>query len=152
MKPTLLIGLGNPLMGDDAVGQAVAARVASDSRLPEDVEVVCGGTDLLRYAGRMEGRSRVIVIDALEDDAEPGSIMVFDGAARGLDDRQEHAHHLSAVQCLRLLQMTVPARFTLLGISVPSVRMESQLSDLVERRMAAMVDRVFQEIRWTSST
>ena len=69
MKPLLVIGLGNPLMGDEGVGCHVADRLAADPRLPEHVEVISGGTDLLRYADRMEGRGRVVIVDAIQDGA-----------------------------------------------------------------------------------
>ena len=56
MKPHLVIGLGNPLVGDEGVGCLLAERLASDPRLPEDIEVIDGGADLLGCADRMSGR------------------------------------------------------------------------------------------------
>jgi hydrogenase maturation protease len=40
---TVVIGLGNPLRGDDGVGVRVAQMLATQS-LPDDVEVIDGGT------------------------------------------------------------------------------------------------------------
>jgi hydrogenase maturation protease len=151
MKPTLVIGLGNPLMGDDGVGWHVAERLASDPRLPESVEVTCGGTDLLRYAGQMEGRSRVIIVDAVQDDAEPGSVSVLEEARPELDERQEHAHLLSAWQSMKLLKMIMPVRFTLLGISISSATIETRLSTAVDGRMVTILDGVLQELMRNSS-
>ena len=74
MKPVAVIGLGNPLMGDDGIGWHVAERLAADPRLPDGVEAIQGGTDLLRCAARIEGRRRVIVVDAVRDDAAPGTV------------------------------------------------------------------------------
>jgi len=146
MKPLLAIGLGNPLMGDDGVGCVVAERLASDPRLPECTEVICGGSDLLRYAGQMEGRNRVLVIDAMQDDTEPGSVLIFEGARSGLDERQDNAHHLSAVQAIRLLEMTKSVPCTLLGISVSSVAIGTALSPTVDARLPVILDRVLQEL------
>jgi hydrogenase maturation protease len=146
MKGVLVIGLGNPLMGDDGVGCAVAERLARDPRLPDDTEVLCGGTDLLRYQERMEGRNRVILLDAFEDDAEPGSVVRFDDVAAVLDDRQEHVHQLSAVQAMGLLQTMTPVRFTLLGIRIPAVRVGAALSRAVAERMPGIVEEVLREV------
>ena len=66
MKPILVIGLGNRLMGDDGVGCAVAERLAAHAALPDTVEVAEGGTDLLRFVDDVQGRQRVIVGDALK--------------------------------------------------------------------------------------
>ncbi|MGB7763070.1 MAG: hydrogenase maturation protease [Bryobacteraceae bacterium] len=145
MKPLLVIGLGNPLMGDEGIGWHVAERLSGDPRLPAEVEVVCGGTDLLRHAGRMEQRRRVIVVDALRDDAEPGSVCALEAPA-GLDNRQDNVHCLSAIQAIQLLRMTVPVPITLLGISVPCACVQSDLSPELAARMPAILDRVLREL------
>lgn len=145
MKPVAVIGLGNPLMGDDGIGWHVAERLAADPRLPDEVEAIQGGTDLLRCAARIEGRRRVIVVDAVRDDAAPGTVSeIGDGEA---EERQEHAHHLSAAQAMGLLRMTMPVSFTLLGVSVSQARMEERLSAELAGRMPAILDRVLEELR-----
>jgi hydrogenase maturation protease len=163
MKPLLVIGLGNPLMGAEGIGWHVAQRLSGDPRLPAGAEVICGGTDLLRYADRIEESRRVIVVDALRDDAEPGSVWSFeapgDPSGAGaiacqqvssqlppLDNRQDNAHCLSAVQAIQLLRMTVPALITLLGISIPRANVQTGLSPELAARMPAILDRVLQEL------
>jgi hydrogenase maturation protease len=156
MKPLLVIGLGNPLMGDEGVGWHVAESLSHDPRLPAAAEVVCGGTDLLRHAGRMEQCSRVIVVDALRDDAEPGSVWAWGepggaGASAcqpppGLNNHQDNAHCLSAVQAIQLLRLTVPAPITLLGISIPSATLQPGLSPELAARMPAILERVLREL------
>jgi hydrogenase maturation protease len=146
MKPVLAIGLGNPLMGNDGVGCVVAERLASDSRLPEYAEVICGGSDLLGCAGQMEGRSRVLVIDAIQRDTELGSVVTFEGARSGLDEHQDHAHHLSAIQAIRLLEMIRSIRCTLLGISISSVALGTGLSPELDAGIPAILNRVLQEL------
>jgi hydrogenase maturation protease len=143
MKPRLAIGLGNPLMGDDGIGWHVAGRLAADPRLPADVEAIPGGTDLLGCAARIEGRQRVVVIDAIADDAEPGSVSVVNG---DLDERQEHAHHLSVAQAVKLLGMITSARFTVLGVSVGTASLGEELSPALAARLPAIVDRVLEEL------
>ena len=150
MKPRLVIGLGNPLMGDEGVGWYVASRLADDPRLPADTETIWGSTDLLRYAGDIEGRSRVILVDAVQSAAAPGAVTVFEDCAE-LEDRQTNAHELSVVQAMRLLQMMTPVRFTLLGVAVWLVDVSGHLSPALEARMPAVLDRVLEELAWNSS-
>jgi hydrogenase maturation protease len=142
MKPLLAIGLGNPLMGDEGIGWHVAGRLAADPRLPPGVEAIAGGTDLLGCAGRIEGRQRVVVIDAILGNAEPGSVSVGIG---DLEERQEHVHHLSVAQAVKLLQMITPARFTVIGVSVRAARLGEELSPALAARLPAIVDRVLEE-------
>lgn len=71
---TLILGLGNPLLGDDGVGLQVAARLRSMiSHLPhvEVGEDYWGG---LRLMERMIGYDRAIIIDAICTGTEPGTI------------------------------------------------------------------------------
>jgi hydrogenase maturation protease len=145
MNPLLAIGLGNPLMGDDGIGWHVAERLAADPRLPADAEAICGGTDLLRCAAQIEGRRRVVLIDAVQDDAPPGTVSVIGEDA--VDSHQGNAHHLSAGQAMQLLRLTMPVCFTLLGVSVPSARMASGLSPALSACMPAILDRVIEELR-----
>jgi hydrogenase maturation protease len=150
MRPNLVIGLGNPLMGDEGIGWVVAERLASHPRLPKQAEVLCGGTDLLRCADRMEGRTRVILIDALLDGLEEGSVTVADIDIAGLDDRQGHVHHLSAVQAVQLLRTVAPSlretRFTLIGIGISSAGIGPGLSPRLAARSTAILDRVLEEL------
>src|ERR1022692_4627864 len=97
MKPLLIVGLGNPLMGDDGVGALVAESLAGHV----DADVLLGGTDLLRYADEMEGRKCVILIDAVESDT-PGTMVVTDEDP--LEGTPAGAHTLSAPAAVRLLR------------------------------------------------
>jgi hydrogenase maturation protease len=73
---TTVIGLGNPIFGDDGAGWKVAEEVkqqlAPDS--PVDVEFLSlGGISLMEH---LIGYERAILIDAVTSDQETGSIIV----------------------------------------------------------------------------
>ena len=152
MKPNLVIGLGNPLMGDEGIGWHILDRLAADPRLPQDTELLWGSTDLLACAGQVEGRRRIILVDAMLDPSHAGSVAVYsdrDGFPP-LDDRQEHAHQLSVIQALRLLQAcspglrTVPV--TLIAIAIDAARVTMELSPALSAEMPRMLDRILREL------
>lgn len=129
MKP-MVLGLGNPLMGDDGAGACVAEILARDSTVTASAEVWTAGTDVLRWLERIDGRERVILVDAVESGGEPGRISV-----RGqlpLDQPAESAHSLSAVQAVELMRRTVPGmretQFTWVLVHVASVEANDGLS------------------------
>lgn len=73
---TLVVGLGNPILGDDGVGWRVAERVAAllPQALAGEVEVerfALGGLSLME---RMVGYRRAIVIDAITTGAPDGQV------------------------------------------------------------------------------
>jgi hydrogenase maturation protease len=74
---TIIIGLGNPILGDDGVGWKVAEEVKK--QLPPDspVEVQClslGGLGLMEH---LIGYGRAILVDAFASEDQPGSIMIL---------------------------------------------------------------------------
>ena len=132
MKPFLVVGLGNELMGDDGVGCRVAGWLAHDAGLRSRADFVVAGSDLLRVAGRFEGRERVVLIDAMLCNDEPGTVSVHEEPFDGLDRRWDDAHAPCAVQIVALLKMLAPAlrdtSFTLVCIAVPELRSAPSLS------------------------
>jgi hydrogenase maturation protease len=70
---TLVIGCGNLLRGDDAVGPVLVRRLL-DRGLPPGVEVADGGTSGMDVAFRMRGATRVVLVDAASSGGEPGSL------------------------------------------------------------------------------
>jgi hydrogenase maturation protease len=75
MKPstTLILGIGNILMGDEGVGVEVVRRLEA-TPLPEGVECLDGGTGSFVLLGPMQSAARVILVDATADGAPPGTI------------------------------------------------------------------------------
>jgi hydrogenase maturation protease len=85
MMKTIVVGLGNPILGDDGVGWMVASEVKKHLvsrhalRTPPDENTIdveflsLGGISLMES---LLGYERVILIDALTADQEPGSIVI----------------------------------------------------------------------------
>jgi hydrogenase maturation protease len=136
-------------MGDDGVAWHLVERLRSDPRLPPDVEIAWGGTDLLACAGLLEGRERVVLLDAVEGDV-PGEVVQLDPRSEGLEERSTGAHALAVPEALRLLQHALPDLATteilLLGVTVTEVRMGERLSPTLEERLPRIVARVLAGI------
>ena len=70
---TLVLGLGNVLMGDEGVGVYVA-RELEKRALPEGVECLDGGTGGFTLLEPLEGADRIVLIDAAADGNPPGTV------------------------------------------------------------------------------
>lgn len=145
-KSVLLIGLGNPLMGDEGIGWHVAECLRRDPRLPPYVESIAGGTDLLRFAPLFERCRHVVLVDALLVEDAPGRVQFVDGPLTGFDSRQGHAHSLSALQAIELLQLLTPSlsavRFTLALIGIASASMSAALSAPLAAALPGITDAI----------
>ena len=74
-KRTLVIGLGNPILGDDGVGWRIAEEVKMRTRKNPSVETDCLSLGGLSLMERLTGHTRVILIDAIFTGSKPiGSV------------------------------------------------------------------------------
>jgi hydrogenase maturation protease len=75
---TLIIGLGNPILGDDGVGWRVVEEVAKAAAGRHEVETDCVALGGLSLMERLTGYRRVILVDAIYTGAEPvGTVRQF---------------------------------------------------------------------------
>jgi len=81
---TRIIGIGNPLCGDDGIGVAVVERLLQ-AALPEGVEVIDGGLGGLSLIDYFEDVPHVILVDAVDFAASPGEIAHFRLADKEFD-------------------------------------------------------------------
>ena len=113
--PTLVVGLGNPLLGDDAFGWHVAEQIQQQAELAGcSVEVDCLAVGGLSLMERLIGYQHVILIDAISTGRLPvGSIQCLT-----LDDLPNlAASHLSSAH-----DTTLPTAFGVgraLGVPLP---------------------------------
>jgi hydrogenase maturation protease len=78
MGRVLILGVGNILHKDDGLGVHIVNHLRdSGTELPDDVEIVDGGTAGYDLIPIMHGYEKVIIVDALRVDDAPGSIYRF---------------------------------------------------------------------------
>jgi hydrogenase maturation protease len=75
-EKTLILGVGNVIMGDEAFGVHVA-RQLKDVELGRDVKVEEGGVGGFNLLGVLEGVKRVIVVDVMNTDIPAGEVLFF---------------------------------------------------------------------------
>ena len=103
----LVAGLGNLFCGDDAFGSEVARRLHSQ-KLPSGVRVVDFGTRGYDFAFTLaDGYEWVVVIDAVNRGAEPGTLYVIEPELDELvelrhDEFQSQSHDMNPLAALRL--------------------------------------------------
>jgi hydrogenase maturation protease len=73
MVKTLVLGLGNVLMGDEGIG-VYAVRELEKHNLPPDIECLDGGTGGFTLLEPLEDAGRIIIIDAASDGNPIGTV------------------------------------------------------------------------------
>ncbi len=70
---TLILGIGNILMGDEGIGVHVVNSLEKTA-LPPNTELLDGGVGSFLLLGPLQGAERVILIDATIDGRKTGSV------------------------------------------------------------------------------
>lgn len=158
MPHTLILGLGNPILGDDGIGWEAARRI-SEANLPADVEVdtvALGGISLME---RMIGYERVIIIDAMNTSQfEIGSVQVFPHSSlpAPLTGHLASAHDASlneALQMGRELGANLPAQVWIVAVETPYVYdFSEQLSPVAEKSVDQAVQLTIQLLADTAES
>jgi len=76
IKPPLILGVGNLLMGDEGVGVAAIRRLEQNG-LAAHAELVDGGTSGFHLLGLFRDQPRIILIDATTDGQPPGTVSLI---------------------------------------------------------------------------
>jgi hydrogenase maturation protease len=143
-----VVGLGNTLAGDDAVGVLAARRLKAVPGLA--AEVVDGELAALEVLDWMGGSRAVILIDAVRSGGLAGSIRRLDASTeplpRSLFPHSTHAFNAAdAVELGRTLGL-LPPTVVLYGVEIGSADAGAALSPAVTAALPALVERVAQEV------
>ena len=144
----LVLGLGNPLCGDDGAGIAAVARLLREWIAPEGAVVLDGGTLGLALLPYLQQARRAILVDAVRTGDPPGTIVRL----RGEDVAHAAAGKLSPHQVgvadlldgVRLLGWG-PEELVLVGVTPQRIDLELGCSPVVEARLDDLVEAVVVE-------
>lgn len=137
----VVIGCGNILRGDDAVGPILIRHLWTEGDIPDSVTLVDGGTGGMDVAFKMRGAKSVVLIDAAATGAEPGTIYRVPGEeVEQLPPLQGlHSHNFRWDHALAfahwLLADDYPDDITVYLIEAEQVTPGADLSTAVEESM-----------------
>ena len=151
---TLVLGLGNLLLGDEGAGVHVVRRLAAEHPGRPDLEFVDAGTLSFALATLLDDVDQLIVLDAAEMHESPGTVRLF------LDDetdpffhvqRRGTAHEVRLIDLLAMTRLTgrPPRRRALIGIQPQSLALSTTPTAAVAQaipRACAMVTELIE--RW----
>jgi len=166
--PTLLIGLGNPILGDDAVGwrivESVEGSISGDPRYhtryrPLDSKSIqqnsnvevdylsLGGLSLME---RILGYDRVILVDSMETGLKPpGSVSTYSLAdlpnpSAGHSASAHDTSLMTALQTAEAIGAKIPAQVDIVAVeAIQTFQFSEELSETVSQAVPEAVNAVF---------
>lgn len=146
-----VLGLGNVLMGDDALGPYAIQTLLSRNEFPPGVSVIDAGTPGLDLTPYILGISALIVIDTVKADAPPGTVRTY-----RREQLLEHPpaprlspHDPGLKETLLLLEFRGdgPRDVLLVGVVPARVETGAGLSDPVRLALPEVERLVLEELR-----
>lgn len=116
----VVMGLGNILWADEGFGVRTAEALYAGYQLPDNVEVIDGGTQGLLLLPYVEEADCLLLLDAIDFGLPPGTLRVFhdDAVPAYLSAKKMSLHQtgFSEVLALADLKGALPRAITLIGV------------------------------------
>lgn len=145
-----MLGLGNVLLGDEGVGVRVVERLQKLYEFPQEVQVLDGGTlalDLLPY---VEDADRLLVIDALEMTARPGTVARLEGdEVPAFLSVKVSPHQIGLADLLAAARLRglYPEELVLWGVQPGELKVGLELSPPVATQVEVLIEKALAELR-----
>ena len=148
-KQIIILGVGNLLFTDEGVGIRVAEALQDHYEFPQNVRVVDGGTLGLNLLGVISEADYLIVVDAVRQGGEPGSLYRLAGEEIPKRIRAKNSLHqvefLEALTCCQALDK-VPET-VIVGVEPEDITtMSIELTPTVHARVDELVEAVLKEL------
>ncbi|MEV7687529.1 hydrogenase maturation protease [Streptomyces bungoensis] len=145
----VVIGVGNPLRGDDGAGPA--AVEALRGRVPEDTVLAVSDGEPARMLDLWRGADTVVVVEALRTrPARPGALHTLTPAeAAGHAPGTASTHAIGLGECIALAEALdrLPPRLVVHAVEVADVGLGARLSEAVRSSLPELTERAAASVR-----
>jgi hydrogenase maturation protease len=147
---TLVLGLGNPLWGDDGLG-VEAVKLLSGRELPPEVQVESAGMPGFALAAWLENApQRLILVDAAHMGQSPGTWRRFDSGEVRLIARDQiislHEADLASGLALAQALHVLPEEVSFYAVEPESLLDSMEISPSVKEILPEVVENILDEL------
>jgi hydrogenase maturation protease len=147
-----LLGLGNLMRTDDAVGMLTLSSLAECGWLSPEVRIIEGGTLGLDLLDSLRGISHLLVLDAVDTGVSPGSLMRFEGEEIDNLPVSKSVHLLGFSDLMGALRLidAAPEAVVLLGVQPASTDWGTNLTPELEPAQQTLMQFALAQLaQWT---
>ncbi|MGC2618975.1 MAG: HyaD/HybD family hydrogenase maturation endopeptidase [Acidobacteriaceae bacterium] len=150
-----IVGLGNLMRTDDALGMLAIERLKMDFQLPESVTMIEGGTLGLELMQPLENVTHLLALDAIDAGETPGTLLRFAGDQIANMPASKSVHLLGFSDLIGAMTLTgdAPEEIVVLGIQPELIAWGTRLSPTVEAALPRLIEAALQQVsQWTRET
>ncbi|MGP8247275.1 MAG: HyaD/HybD family hydrogenase maturation endopeptidase [Bryobacteraceae bacterium] len=151
---TVVVGVGNTILSDDGAGVHAARLLQGDARVPAEVTILDGGTLGLELVPYVSDASRVLFLDAVDSDGDPGTLARMTGGDLLGTPSGRSVHHLGVADLIAALALVsaAPQDIVVLGVQPANTDWGTSLSPAVQTALPGLVDAALtQLLLWKES-
>ena len=144
----LVLGVGNPLLGDEGLGPQAIHELLGAYSFPPEVRLLDGGTAGLSLLSEITAVDKLLVVDAVQTGAAPGTVVSLDGSALNRARRGLMGPHDIGVQ-----ELVTTARLhggatetVLFGIEPEKLELGLGLSPSVAKSLPKLMGAVIERL------
>lgn len=145
----VVLGIGNTILTDEAAGVRAAMALADAYRIPDNVQVIDGGTSGMEMIEDLSDLDLLVVIDVVKTGAAPGTVVKIAG-----DDipvffrRKLSPHQIALPDVLASLELlgTMPREIVVLGVEPVSLELGMEMTPTVAEKIPKLVDMTLTEL------
>lgn len=144
----MVMGVGNILMSDEGLGVRFLDQLKKMD-LPDNVELLEGGTAGLELVHLVQEVDYLIIVDAINAKAEPGALFRFHpGDLQVIPEQYEVSfHQIGIIEVLAMAKVLGQAPQTLIfGIQPKSLEWGLDISPEIEALFPRLVEFVLKEV------
>lgn len=143
-----VLGLGNLMRADDAVGMLAVQALRMDPRLPPSVLTIDGGTLGLDLLHPLHGVTHLLALDAIESGQSAGMLLRFAGPDIDGLPIGKSVHLLGFSDLIGAMRLTgsAPREIVVLGIQPRVIGWGTELSSDVAAVLPELVEAAIEQI------
>jgi len=146
----LVIGLGSILMQDEGIGVRAVEALESRYIIPDNIEIMDGGTSAMDLLQPLRNRKNVIIVDAINTGAEPGTtIRIENEDIPAFFQTKISNHQLALSDLLATLRLNHqdPENVVVLGLVPYHLENKLHLSEESIAKLNEMVEMILTELK-----
>ena len=150
MSRTLIVGIGNYLMTDDAVGIHAVNALKESYDFPDYVELIDGGTKGVELLPYLEDCRRLMLIDAVDLREPHGTIRTIEGEdMKAFLDLKFSVHQIGIPDMLFAMEFKgiKPPEMCLVGIQPASLETGTEMTEALAANFGGLLDMVICRLR-----
>ncbi|MFN3135240.1 MAG: HyaD/HybD family hydrogenase maturation endopeptidase [Candidatus Kryptonium sp.] len=144
-----ILGIGNPLLGDDGFGVEVVKKLKEEIGESPDVEIIDGGSLGIYLLPYLEDKTHLIVVDVVNFGGKPGEIVKFElskiPAFIGLKVSEHQITFHEVIALMNLLEIK-PVESVLIGVQLKRNEWGAEMSDEVKGAIGEVVEKIKEQI------